>query len=144
MAKNELAADELVAAAWRARENAYAPYSGFKVGAAARGSTGRVYSGANVENASYGLTLCAERSAIAAAITAGERAISVVVVVTDAARITPPCGACRQVLAEFGVQQVVAENGQGRWQIWTIDELLPYAFGPGSLDTESAKPKSAT
>ncbi|HEX5414483.1 MAG TPA: cytidine deaminase [Chloroflexota bacterium] len=136
MENNESAVDELIAAAWRARENAYAPYSGFAVGAAARGASGRIYPGVNVENASYGLTICAERAAIAAAVAAGERTVPHVAVVTGAELVTPPCGACRQVLAEFGVQRVVAENSQHRRESWRLAELLPHPFGPGSLGTD--------
>jgi len=142
MAKNESAVDDLVAAAWRAREHAYAPYSGFLVGAAARGSSGRIYLGVNVENASYGLTMCAERGAIAAAVAAGERAVPLIAVVTGAAEVTPPCGACRQVLAEFGVREVVAENRQGHRHSWPIEDLLPHPFGPGSLVRDLTEPET--
>jgi len=126
--------DALLAAAWRAREQAYAPYSGFAVGAAVLGASGRVFAGANVENASYGLTICAERVAITAAVSAGERRIAALAVVTGASQPTPPCGACRQVLWEFGPEaEVVVENRRGERRRWTARELLPEAFDSGRL-----------
>jgi cytidine deaminase len=126
--------DLVVAAAKDVRQRAYAPYSAFKVGAAVLAG-GRVFAGVNVENASYGLTMCAERSAVFGAVAAGERTIDCVAVVTDEGRPTPPCGACRQVLWEFGRSAlVVAEsNTSGERVMWTLDDLIPDAFGPDDL-----------
>jgi cytidine deaminase len=126
--------DRLVAAARGVGEQAYAPYSEFRVGAAVLAG-GRVFTGANVENASYGMTMCAERTAAFAAVSAGERTIDCVAVVTDEQRPTPPCGACRQVLWEFGQSSlVVAEsNTSGERAMWALEDLLPAAFGPDDL-----------
>ena len=118
--------DELIAAAWDAREMAYAPYSKFHVGAALLAGDGRVFSGCNVENISYGLTNCAERVAIGAAIAAGARSFEKVVVVADTAQPISPCGACRQVLAEFGVKSVILANRTQR-VTFSLEELLPRA-----------------
>ena len=112
-----------------AREHAYAPYSGFRVGAALRADDGRVFDGANVENAAYGLGNCAERAAVAAAITAGARTFDALALVSDGEAPAPPCGACRQVLAEFAPQLRVTSYGQnGEVAEWTVDELLPHRF----------------
>lgn len=120
--------DRLVASAREARRHAYAPYSGFAVGAAVLTGSGRVFSGCNVENASYGATLCAERVAAAQAVASGERQILAVAVVSDAPQPTPPCGICRQTLAEFGPRMwVLMDNGRDRRKV-TLDELLPDAF----------------
>jgi cytidine deaminase len=124
--------DELIAAAWEVRENAYAPYSNFQVGAALLASDGRIFPGCNVENISYGLTNCAERVAIGAAIAAGVRGFDKVVVVADTAQPISPCGACRQVLAEFGVKSVILANRTER-VVFTLEELLPRA-STGILD----------
>ncbi len=124
--------DELIAAAWDAREMAYAPYSKFHVGAALLAGDGRVFSGCNVENISYGLTNCAERVAIGAAIAAGARSFEKVVVVADTAQPISPCGACRQVLAEFGVKSVILANRTQR-VTFPLEELLPRA-STGILD----------
>lgn len=118
--------DELIAAAWEARENAYAPYSDFKVGAALLGADGAVFAGCNVENISYGLTNCAERVAIGAAVAAGVRSFDSVAVVADTAVPISPCGACRQVLAEFGVKTVILANRTESVMI-SLEELLPRA-----------------
>ncbi len=118
--------DELIAAAWAARENAYAPYSNFQVGAALLTTNGRVFLGCNVENISYGLTNCAERVAIGAAIAAGARSFEKVVVVADTAQPISPCGACRQVLAEFGVKSVILANRTQK-VTFSLEELLPRA-----------------
>ena len=108
-------ARSLIAAARTARENAHAPYSNFRVGAAVRAKSGRVFSGCNVENATYGLTLCAERVAIFKAISEGERGFDAVAVVTDTDTLTPPCGACRQIIWEFcGDAEVVLANLNGK------------------------------
>jgi cytidine deaminase len=119
--------DPLVQAARAVRERAYAPYSNFRVGAAVEGDDGSVHVGCNVESASYGLTLCAERAAAAAAVCAGVRRLRRAVVVTDADPPAAPCGACRQVLAEFGDPEVTAV-GPKRTLRWRLSELLPAPF----------------
>ena len=127
------AIDELVAAARRMRRRAYAPYSNFHVGAALLAG-GKVYRGANIENASYPLSVCAERNAVAAAVLAGHRQIQAVAVVADNNDPTPPCGGCRQVLNEFGPQMlVVCEGAGGRRAEWVLSSILPHAFGPADL-----------
>jgi cytidine deaminase len=124
--------ESLLEAAWLARDSAYAPYSNFHVGAALLAADGRVFSGCNVENVSYGLTNCAERVAIGAAVAAGVREFLAVVVVADTALPISPCGACRQVLAEFGVPWVMLANRTQREQ-FRLEELLPRA-STGILD----------
>lgn len=127
------AADALVAEARAARAHSYAPYSGFRVGAAVRTAGGKVYRGVNVESASYGLTTCAERVAIQTAVAAGERAFVAVAIDADTLAPTPPCGACRQVLAEFGdLEVLLAERGAGH-RAHRLSELLPLSFGPRDL-----------
>jgi cytidine deaminase len=111
---------------------AYAPYSTFAVGAALFAADGRVFSGCNVENLSYGLTQCAERTAICSAVAAGVREFVMLVVVADTALPVSPCGACRQVMAEFGVPRVILANRSERLE-FTLDELLPRAWA-GILD----------
>lgn len=126
--------DSLVAAAIQARENAHAPFSGFKVGAAVEDSTGRIHSGCNVENATYGLTVCAERVAIFKAISEGARAFRRVAVVAETDRLTPPCGACRQILWEFcGDVEIVLANLKGATETLRLGELLPRAFDQSFL-----------
>ena len=126
--------DELLNQAAQARERAYAPYSNYRVGAALLGKSGRVYSACNVENASYGLTICAERAAIFKAISEGEREFDALAVVTSNGGA--PCGACRQVFYEFvepDAPIVISDaTGQVR-KVYTISELLSDAFGPNAL-----------
>ncbi len=118
----------------QAASRAYAPYSRFPVGAAAIAGSGRIYSGCNVENASYGLCNCAERTAIFCAVAAGERTIKAVAVYTPTPLPTPPCGACRQVIHEFGPDAVVISLCDAKNRIETrMSALLPGAFGPGDL-----------
>ena len=125
----ELTDDALVAQAWAAREGALCEYSHFAVGAAFEDAEGRVWTGANVENASYNLGLCAERVALYFALTHGARGFRRVAVVTDARAPTPPCGACRQALFEFaGDARVILENRTGERQGHGVRELLPLAF----------------
>ena len=124
--------DELLKAAWQAREAAYAPYSNFAVGAAVLAKDGRIFLGCNVENISYGLTNCAERVAIGAAVAAGVREFLGVAVVADTGVPISPCGACRQVLAEFGVPRVMLANRNERIE-FSLAELLPRASS-GILD----------
>ncbi len=124
--------DNLVEAAWCARENAYSPYSNFAVGAALLAADGRVFLGCNVENISYGLTQCAERVAIGAAVAAGVCDFLAIVVVADTGVPISPCGGCRQVLAEFRVGRVVLANRGGREE-FSLDQLLPRASA-GILD----------
>lgn len=121
--------DNLIIVAKQARMRAYAPYSGFAVGAAVRCSDGGVFAGCNIENASYGLTVCAERNAIFAAVGAGCSDIEELAVVADTAEPVAPCGACRQVMAEFGIKTIHMANMQGAVCSVRLDELLPYAFG---------------
>lgn len=118
----------------RAAAGAYAPYSEFPVGAAIIAGSGKIYAGCNVENASYGLCNCAERTAIFRAVAAGERSVRAVAVYTPTATPTSPCGACRQVINEFGPDAVVISvcDGAGRIET-TLESLLPAAFGPKNL-----------
>lgn len=132
---NGRAVDPLHAAAVAAMERAYAPYSGFRVGAAVSAGDGRIFTGCNVENASYGASLCAERAAVVAAVSAGARAFDRIVIATEASHPTPPCGLCRQVLVEFApglaVESRTTGGGVARW---SLAELLPHPFTPHSLD----------
>jgi cytidine deaminase len=125
--------DRLVEAAASVRANAHAPYSQFKVGAALLDDKGRVHMGCNVENASYGLSVCAERHAIAAAVSAGMARVEALAVVTDTDPPSAPCGACRQVLVEFGDFPVVLANPNGERTVTSVGRLLPDAFTPDSL-----------
>ena len=121
--------------AFAAMERAYAPYSNFRVGAALLGSDGSVTEGCNVENAAFPAGICAERGALAAAVTRGVRDFEAVVIATEADEPTPPCGVCRQVLEEFSPQMtVIAVTRNGREGRWTLEELLPEAFNPHSLN----------
>lgn len=124
--------NDLVDAAWEARNAAYAPYSNFAVGAALLAADGRIFVGCNVENISYGLTNCAERVAIGAAVAAGVREFVAVAVVADTAVPISPCGACRQVLAEFHVPRVMLANRSQRLE-FRLEDLLPRASS-GILD----------
>jgi cytidine deaminase len=111
-----------------ARAAAHAPYSGFRVGAALEGVSGAIFKGCNVESASFGATICAERSALAAAVTAGETGFRRLVVVTGGATPVAPCGICRQALVEFGGDLEVTSVAEGGEASWRLSELLPEAF----------------
>jgi len=125
-------AEELIALAQEARQRAYAPYSHFAVGAALLGRSGKVYTACNVENVSYGLSICAERAAVFKAISEGEREFEALAVVTSCGG--PPCGACRQVLAEFNNKMTVyAADPEGRYRTFRLEALLPEPFMPGDL-----------
>jgi cytidine deaminase len=126
--------DPLIAAAKLARENAHAKFSNFKVGAGLRASSGKIYGGCNVENATYGLTVCAERVAIFKAISEGERKFDAIAVVTDTDALTPPCGACRQLIWEFcGDVPVVMSNLKGTVEVIRMRELFPKPFDASNL-----------
>ena len=133
----------------KAREvigNAYAPYSKYKVAAAVRASSGRVYAGVNVENASYGLTVCAERVAVFNAVTSGERGVRGVLVLVERGEPVPPCGACLQVISEFAdgdplIHSVSLETGESR--TWRLSELLPHRFTKESLERAGSGTSSA-
>jgi cytidine deaminase len=121
--------------AFAAMERAYAPYSNFRVGAALLASDGSVSEGCNVENAAFPAGICAERSAVSAAVARGNRSFETILITTEAEDPTPPCGMCRQVLEEFSPHMlVVSVTRDGREARWTLDELLPKAFTPHSLD----------
>ncbi len=120
---------KLVEAAINVREKAHAPFSNFKVGAAILTNSGEIFTGCNVENASYGLTMCAERVAIFKAISEGENEFEKIVVVADTDELTPPCGACRQIIWEFcGDVEIVLTNLNGKTETIRMSELFPKAF----------------
>ena len=125
---------ELREAAFDAMENAYAPYSNFRVGAAVRTTDGQIVAGCNVENAAYGEALCAERVAIAAAVAQGLRGFEEIAIATDSDEPSPPCGSCRQTMSEFAPDLRVTSYGRnGRQITWRLSDLLPEAFAPNHL-----------
>jgi len=128
--------EELILAAQSARQKAYVPYSKFKVGAAVLTSGGKIYTGCNVENSSYGLCNCAERTAIFKAVSEGALELVTIAIIADTAEPVAPCGACRQVMAEFGINKIIMCNLHGEQQIATLEELLPYSFGKKHLSGE--------
>ncbi|MDD5018442.1 MAG: cytidine deaminase [Eubacteriales bacterium] len=130
--------EKLLKEAKKAKENAYAPYSGFRVGAALLGKSGRVYTGANVENAAYSVTCCAERVALFKAVSGGERDFDAIAVTSDSDAIIAPCGVCRQALMEFSPHMdVVTSNKNLDCETETLDQLLPKAFTGKEMETKS-------
>jgi len=130
--------DRLVEAAEHVRRNAYAPYSAYPVGAAVMTSDGHVFVGVNVENASFGLSICAERHAVGAAVASGRRQFLALAIVTSSSPPATPCGACRQVLAEFGDFPIILA-GAGGERLWTsVAELLPLAFTSDAWGAQGA------
>lgn len=126
--------DPLVAAARRARERAHAPFSRFHVGAAVEDADGRIYTGCNIENATYGLTVCAERVAIFKAVSEGARRLRRIAIVADTEALTPPCGACRQIIWEFcGDAEVILANLRGDTETLRMRDLLPRPFDASFL-----------
>ena len=124
---------KLIAEAKRVREFAYCPYSKFAVGAAVLGASGEIYGGCNIENASFSVTNCAERTAIFKAISAGEDDILAIAVVAEGAAPVPPCGACRQVIAEFNIPHILMANLADEVREMTLEELLPGAFSADDI-----------
>jgi cytidine deaminase len=126
--------DPLIAAAVHAREHAHAPFSKFRVGAAVEDQSGRIHTGCNIENATYGLTLCAERVAIFKAVSEGVRRFRRVAIVADTEELTPPCGACRQILWEFcGDVEIVLANLSGKIETLRLGTLFPRGFDASFL-----------
>ena len=119
---------QLIDAALAARKQAYAPYSGLRVGAALLCSDGEIITGVNIENASYGATNCAERTAVFKAVSQGKREFAAIAVVSDMDRLIYPCGICRQVLAEFRVSTIIVGDVNGNYKVYGAEELLPCAF----------------
>ncbi|PIE16854.1 MAG: cytidine deaminase [Rhodobacterales bacterium] len=130
---------QMLKAAKAARENAYAPYSGFKVGAALRAASGKIYAGCNVENAAYPEGICAEAGAIAAMVAAGEVELTEITIIADSPLPITPCGGCRQKLAEFGRPELVVTMATtaGDCQKMTLAQLLPGAFGAAHMDADT-------
>lgn len=125
---------ELVKLAYEAMEYSYSPYSNFKVGAALLTKSGKVYKGCNIESASYGATNCAERTAIFKAVSEGEKDFKAIAIVSGAEDYTFPCGICRQVIAEFGMDiDIVIAKGYD-YKVFSMDDILPHAFTPSDLN----------
>lgn len=145
MAETDAPADLFDAAA-AVRERAYAPYSRYKVGAALRAASGRVYAGANVENAAYPVGVCAEAGAISAMVAGGDTRLVEIAVVAQGGDLVTPCGACRQRIFEFGGKAALVWAGDlhGARRRFTADELLPLGFGPASMDAAHAPETSST
>lgn len=126
---------KLINTAIEAREKAYVPYSGFKVGAALLSKSGKIYTGCNIESASYTPTICAERTAISKAVSEGDKEIEAIAVVGSPEEYTYPCGVCRQVIREFGKDAtiIIAKNEE-EYKVYKLIDLLPYSFGPEDLN----------
>ena len=134
--------DELITLAKEARDQAYAPYSRFRVGAALRAASGRVHSGCNVENASYGLAICAERVVVFKAVSEGESRFTSLAVVSET--MASPCGACRQVLAEFGLDaEIIVADLEEQRKVLPVTDLLPDAFTPKFLPRSGSESREA-
>lgn len=131
--------DFLVEKALEARTFAYVPYSGFRVGAAALTPDGKIFTGCNVENATYGATICAERTALVKAVSAGETKISAIAITSDSENLTFPCGICRQVIAEFGLSEIniICSNKNGEYKEYSMEDILPNAFTKQDLEAFS-------
>jgi cytidine deaminase len=127
----------LIAAARDVRDNAYAPYSKFRVGAAVLGESGRIYVGCNVENATYGATLCAERAAVSSMVAGGETRVAAVAVFTDCEPAASPCGICRQVLAEFADDAPIVVAGPRQHAVLSLRALLPERFALGTGESRT-------
>ena len=127
----------LIEKAFDAQKYCYTPYSNFNVGAALLCGNGEIYQGCNIENASYGLTCCAERNAVFAAVCSGVRRFKTLCVVADTDEPVAPCGACRQVLAEFPFEKIILANCKGQTKTMSVAELLPYGFGSESLNIKN-------
>jgi cytidine deaminase len=126
--------NDLAAAALSARDHAHAPFSGFRVGAALEDSSGRVHTGCNIENSTYGLTLCAERVAVFKAVSEGVRDFRRIAIAADTETLTPPCGACRQILWEFcGDVEILLCNPHGKNEILHLKDIFPRAFDASFL-----------
>jgi cytidine deaminase len=123
----------LMAVAREAAANAYAPYSNFRVGSAVVAKDGRIFTGANVENSAFGATICAEGNAISTAVAAGVREIEMVAVSGPDAVECYPCGNCRQLMREFGVQRIIVQDPAGGHRVHSLAEILPHSFGPEQL-----------
>lgn len=125
---------KLISSAQNAKRHSYSPYSNFPVGAALLTTRGRIYTGCNIENSSYGLTICAERTAMFKAASEGERKFRAIAIVADSKNFTPPCGACRQVLIELAPNiDCVMNNGQNKQRVLKLKDLLPHPFHPKNL-----------
>lgn len=124
---------KLIQAAIEMRKQSYSPYSNFAVGAAVLSNDGYIYGGCNIENASYGLTNCAERTAIFNAVSDGKRNISAIAIVADTDKPCSPCGACRQVIGEFKIPCIIMANLKGEYKTVTLEELLPFSFSNTDL-----------
>ncbi len=120
--------NKLIEKAKMARENAYVPYSNFKVGAVLETESGKIFTGANVENSSFGLSMCAERIAIFKAVSEGETKFKRMIIIADTKDVVSPCGACRQVMSEFGNFEVILSNMKGKMKVTDVESLLPMAF----------------
>ena len=127
---------KMIALATEARERAYAPYSGFRVGACLKAVSGAYYLGCNIENASYTPTICAERTAVFKAVYEGERSFEALAIISDSSKFTSPCGVCRQVLAEFcdAEMPVILADKDGAYKLMSLGELLPLAFTKGDME----------
>jgi len=134
--------NQLIAVARNARENAHAPYSGYRVGAALLDGQGKIHGGCNVENASFGLSICAERHVIGMAVASGAQDIKAILVLTISSPPASPCGACRQVMAEFGDFPVILANLQGEKTLTSVGELLPMAFSSEQFEHPTSNPAS--
>lgn len=133
---SEVSDDELLERAWAVLENAHSPYSRLRVGAALRARDGRVFCGCNVENASFGLTICAERTAVGSAVAEGVQEFDRIAIVSDAPTLLMPCGACRQVLSEFAPDlRVIVASWDGERVELSLEELLPRSFRPSDLES---------
>lgn len=125
--------ENLIEVAKKYRENAHAPYSKFKVGAAVLTSSGKIFGGCNIENASYPAGICAERTAIFKAVSEGEKIFSAIAIIANTDEPCAPCGICRQVMAEFKISKIIMTNLKGNTKIVTLDEILPFAFSDKDL-----------